>query len=420
MKGERGTGSTNLNMYEEMGQSPVHYHPLKLKLQRVAILGSLPPLRALSSYCLELALAIADLGKVEFISFKKIYPAIFYPGGDLKEDHTFPVIKHRNLKVWRRLTWYNPLSWIYEGLSPDADLLHAQWWSPPLTLTYLFVCLGFKLRKRPIVFTVHNVLQHEKASLYDILSRILFSLCDHFIVHSGLNKRQLVRHFNILPEMVTQIPHGPLDFHVRGDTDRDQVRKEMGFEPRDRVILLFGAIRPYKGIDTALKAFSKVLQKIPEARLLIAGKLWEDWEPYERLVQDLEIGDKIKTCLRYIASDEVCNFFEVSDLVILPYHHFDSQSGVGATAISFRKPMIVTMVGGLPELVMDQDCVVPPMDPDALSLTVVRCLRDPAMLARMATGAEKIDEKIAWPAIARKTWEVYTKVLALKKTPGKR
>jgi len=379
------------------------------------MLGSLPPLRALSSYCLELALAVADIEEVEFISFRKIYPARLYPGGDLEDDHTFPTLKHPNLKVRRRLTWYNPVSWIIEGMSVNTALLHAQWWSLPLAIIYFVVCLGFKLRRKPVIFTVHNILQHETSFFYRRISRALFRLGDHFIVHSSPNRDQLIKYYNIPPDRITKIPHGPLDFHVRNDIDREAVRNKMSFDPANRIILLFGAIRPYKGIDTALKAFAKVHPEIPEARLLIAGRLWEQWGYYEQLIDDLGIGDYIKTHLRYIPSDEVFKFFAASDLVILPYHHFDSQSGVGSTAISFRKPMIVTNVGGLPELVVDQRYVVPPNDPETLASTIVDCLKNPDQLDKMTAGAKEVAEAMAWTTIAKKTWSLYGHVLDLSK-----
>ena len=375
------------------------------------MLGTLPPLRALSGYCLELALAIADLGGVQFISFKKIYPASIYPGGELKNDYTFPAVRHPRLKVKRRLTWYNPITWVVEGISTKGDLIHAQWWSLPVSLICAIVCSGFKIRGKPVVFTVHNVFPHEDCYLHGILTRILFKLGDHFIVHAAQNKRQITEYYKIPPDRITHIPHGPLHFHVRGGADRDTIRKEMGFSSENWVVLLFGGIRPYKGIDTALRAFAKVLEKVPTARLLIAGKLWQRWEPYEGLMEALGIGDYVRTYLRYVPSGEVHRFFAASDLVILPYHRFDAQSGVGATALSFRKPMIVTNVGGLPELVEDQRFVVPPKDPSALAQAMFLCLKDPAQLQRMSDHAETLAAKLTWPTIAKKTWAVYRKVL---------
>jgi len=413
MRGVKRIGLSNLNKCTVRVQDSKNL-PRRHKVEKVAILGSMPPLRALSSYCFELASAIVNLGKVEFISFRRIYPTLLYPKGGLRDDHTFPALVHPNLEVRRRLTWYNPVTWINEGLLTDADLLHAQWWSLPLACIYFIVCLGFRLRRRPVVFTVHNILQHGRSPAYKIITRILFKMGDHFIVHSASNMGQLAEIYKIPPERITWIPHGPLDLHVKNDLDRDSIRDSMGFDPGDRVILMFGAIRPYKGVDTALEAFAKVRHEVPEARLLIAGRLWEDWDPYERLIRELGIADYIKTDLRYIPSEEVCSFFLVSDLVILPYKSFDSQSGIGATAISFRKPMIVTDVGGLPETVADQRYVVPPRNPEALARSLIECLQDPDRLAEMSAGADEIAEKISWPVVARKTWSIYENMLDLK------
>ena len=241
MKEAQGTGSFNLSINKKEELNPKNY-PHGFRPKKVAILGSMPPLRALSSYCLELSLAVSGLSEVEFISFRKIYPPFLYPGRDLKDDNTYPRIHHPNLKVRRRLTWYNPLIWIFEGLLINADLLHAQWWSPPLALIYFTVCLGFKLRGKPVIFTVHNILQHEKSHIYDRISKIFFKMGDHFIVHSEANMVQLIKDFNISPDKTSVIPHGPLDFHVSNSIDRHTVRSEMGFDPKDKVILLFGAV----------------------------------------------------------------------------------------------------------------------------------------------------------------------------------
>jgi len=378
---------------------------------KIAMLGSLPPLRGLSSYCLELALSIANLVEVEFISFKKLYPAFIYPGGGLGEDNTFPVIRHSGLKVERRLTWYNPLTWLREGLYSRAKLLHVQWWSLPLFPVYAVVCCCFKIRRRPVVITVHNVLPHENSIAYKILSKLLFALCDHFIVHTEINKQQMISEYGIRPERLSLIPHGTLDFHVKQEIERESIRKEMGFDPDNKIILIFGAIRSYKGIDTALEAFAEILKKVPESRLLIAGKLWGKWEPYDDLIKGLKIGNKISTHLEYIPSGEVYRYFTAADIVILPYHHFDSQSGVGATAISFRKPLIVTDAGGLPDLVAERRFVVPPKDASSLAGVIIECIKNPVLLKAMADASDIVAHKLAWPAIAEKTCSVYRKML---------
>lgn len=381
----------------------------------VSILGTLPPIRALSSYCFELTNAIAEKCSVEFISFKKIYPAFLYPGGVPDDDDTYPAISTLRINVKRRLTWYNPLSWLIEGLTAKGDLLHAQWWSAPLFPIYLIICTCFKLKNKPVIFSVHNVLSHENSALYFKMSQLLFRLGNFFIVHSNMNRQQLHKFYHIPLDKIDVIPHGSLDFHIKKNgIDRKTLRKEMGIKPENKIILMFGAIRPYKGIDTTIKAFSKIVNSVPESRLLIAGRLWEDWAPYEQLIYKLGIKKYIITHLEYIPSCDVYKFFEISDLCVFPYHHFDSQSGAGSVALSFRKPMIVSDVGGLSDFVLDPKWVVPPKDHSALADAVICCLKDPSRIKQMKSDAEKISQKFSWSEIADQTENIYRQVLNLK------
>lgn len=385
-----------------------------LPVMKVAMLGSLPPLRGLSSYCYELVKALIAFGKIEFISFSEMYPARLYPGGDLQDDHTFPEIDYCSLRIRRYLAWYNPISWLHEAFFAKGDLLHAQWWSLPLSPIYAVVCLGFRLRRKPVLFTIHNVDSHEPSRGYKIICRLLFKLGDHYIVHSASNRELLISEYGVEPKRVTQIPHGPLDFHVKEAVDRDQILREFGFSSEDQVLLLYGAIRSYKGVETALRALARVVQESPRCKLLIAGKPWENWDRYEQLISRLGIGDKVVAHLQYVPSGEVYKFFAAADMVLLPYTRFEAQSGVGATALSFRKPMIVSNVGGLPELVLDSKYVVSPGDSTALAERMLDCLRTPAELSKMSADAALVAETIAWPQIAQRTWSLY-KTLSLSK-----
>jgi len=379
--------------------------------RKIAILGTLPPIRALSSYCFELAHAIAKKCRVAFISYKSIYPSFLYPAGKLEEDDTYPPVDYNNLQVKRRLTWYNPLSWFIEGITTKADLLHAQWWSLPLFPVYLVICTCFAMRGKPIVFTVHNVLPHEKSLFFKLFSRILFAFGNHFIVHSEKNRRQMISFYHLSSEKVSVIPHGSLDFHKRANIDKTKLKKDMGFDHKDKIILLFGAIRPYKGVDVALNAMPEIIKHVPEAHLLVAGRLWEDWSPYESIIKALHIEANVRLHLQYIPSNEVYKYFEISDLALFPYRHFDSQSGAGATAASFCKPMIVSNVGGLPELATDNDLVVEPEDSNALSEKVIKYLKDPLLLETVASRADQVSSRLDWTDIAKKTIRVYEKQL---------
>jgi len=340
---------------------------------------------------------------------------MLYPGGGLKDDPTFPDTAHKRINIKRRLRWYNPLTWILDAVVTHADILHAQWWSLPLLPVYLCICGIFKLRGKPIIFTVHNVLSHERSSIYETASRLLFKLGNHFIVHTEKNRQQMMNAYGIDSEHISVIPHGSLDFHVHNGVNRSAIREKLGIESTRKVILLFGAVRAYKGVDTAIEAFSKVLQEVPDSILLIAGKLWQKWDPYQRQIDELGITDSVKTYLDYIPSGDVYKYFEIADLVILPYHQFDSQSGVGTTAVSFRKPMIVTDVGGLPDLVEDRRYVVPPKDPEALAQKIKKCLKNPIQLTDMACSSDVVAKRLSWSAIALKTCRIYEQLVWVRK-----
>lgn len=388
----------------------------------VTMLGSLPPIRGISSYCLELSLAVSKRCRVHFITFKEdgIYPAFLYPGGDTT-DSTFPDITCPALTVHPALVWYNPLTWLKEALLNRGDMLHAQWWSLPLFPIYYTICLGFKLRKKPVIMTVHNVMAHEQSKLFYLASKQLFRLCDRMIVHTRINKDQLIRHYCIPERDISVVPHGPLGFfhpHPANPSDDTGaaiqcMKEELHLPPDQKILLVFGAIRAYKGVDTALKAFAQLRNNVPDSNchLIIAGKLWVDWAPYAKLIHDYKLEQNVTVFHDYIPADQVHRFFEIADLVLLPYRHFDSQTGVGTLATAFRKPMIVTNTGGLPELVRNREMIVQPGDYRGLARSIALAVMDSKVLAEMATDAESVAREISWEGICRVTMELYWKVM---------
>ena len=150
---------------------------------------------------------------------------------------------------------------------------------------------------------------------------------------------------------------------------------------------------------------------MPDARLVIAGRLWESWDRYEKIIREKNISDYVKKHLHYIDTDDVAKYFLASDLVILPYLQFDSQSGVAAAAVAFRKPMIVTSAGGLPELVVDQQNAVPPGDAKALSKRIIYCIKNRLILEKMSAEADIMAESISWDRIAADTVSIYKELI---------
>ena len=219
------------------------------------------------------------------------------------------------MEVSRNLTWYNPFTWLKAGFFTKAELLHAQWWSAPLLPIYLMIAAGFRVRGKPVVITIHNVISHEQSSLFSRLSGLLYKLGNHYIVHSQQNQEQLMRLHHIDQGQISVISHGPLELFTGTMVSRADARSRLGFSDQHKVILLFGAIRPYKGIDTALDAISMLASDMPGIRVLIAGKLWGEWQPYQQQIDKLGLAEYVSCHLDYIPTAEVSVYFQAADLV---------------------------------------------------------------------------------------------------------
>lgn len=381
----------------------------------LALLGSYPPIRGISPYCAELTDALSEnLKKVLFLSFKRIYPVFLYPDGANQTDHTARIRSRNNVKVIKSISWNDPFSWINAACSINCDLLHAQWWSLPLFPVYFTILSITKLKKKPIVLTVHNALPHEPGILYYILTSILFKLSDHFIVHTNTNKEQLHRHFGIRNKDVTVIPHGPIGIYANSASEATDViafRKKLEINEKRRIILIFGAIRDYKGIDIAIKSLKKLHDDGLDYHLIIAGKAWISIDPYKKLASDMKIDDRVTFHTDFIPASDVNKYFDSADMVILPYKHFDAQSGVASVVGSFGKPMIVSDTGGLSDWVSDKKWAVPPGNYEELADAIKKSMSDQDILSEMASGSKRLAEKFSWRSIAKKNQELYKRIL---------
>ncbi len=370
------------------------------------MLGTLPPQKALSPYCLGLATALDAAGvRLCFHSFASLYPAWLHPAKEIPEDATFVTIDTLNLSVYRRLAWYHPLSWVKAGMTMKTDVFHVQWWSLP-TLPAVAVMMAIaRLKHIPVVTTIHNAGSHEPSVLFDQATRLIAFLSDHLIVHSRHNKNTLCKKVKVGSDHISVIPHGPLGLFKSGSQNFRQAR---GIGGDEKIILFFGNIRSYKGLDVLLEAVSFVKAKsLLSLRLVIAGSLWEPWDRYERLIRKLGLENEVIQILGYVPAGQVGTLFSAADLVVLPYRHFDSQSGVGAAAIAFHVPLIVTDTGGLPDLVADPACVVPCGDPVTLAEKILAVLSDDRLYQKLKNDAAKIENAMSWEHIANQTISLY-------------
>lgn len=264
-----------------------------------------------------------------------------------------------------------------------ADVVHFQW----LAVQPVDVRL---LPRRPLVLTAHDVLPREPRRGQLDAQRRLYGRVDHVVVHSAHGRARLVDELDVDPARVTVIPHGVLD-HL---TTLTPVRPpELPAAPERPVVLFFGLIRPYKGLDVLYDAWRS---------LTADAELWVVGQPR---VAPPPPPPGARTVLRFVSDAEAAWCMAHADAVVLPYREID-QSGVLFTALAFGRPLVLSDVGGFPEV--GPALHVPPGDPAALAGALDGLLGDPAERHRLAAAARQAAATTyAWEGIARQHAAVY-------------
>ena len=268
-------------------------------------------------------------------------------------------------------------------------------------LVLLLQCL-LLIARTPQIVTAHNVLPHERQWWHRLVFRAIYRLADSIIVHSRHSREELARELGVPAEKIRVIPHGNYMFFESGD-DRP-VAATSPFR-----ILFFGYIRRYKGLTVLLEALAQVRDHGCDFVLDVVGKPVEPWEPYQRLIDSFQLGDRVETRLGYVPVEEVPEYFRRAAVVVLPYLNI-SQSGVLHLAYAFSRPVIVTRTGGLPEVVDEghSGFVVPPGDVDALAERLEQLIRDPDSCTEMGRHARELaTTRYAWDGIARDNAALY-------------
>ncbi len=283
-----------------------------------------------------------------------------------------------------------------------SDLVHWQWVSwPPLDR------LLVRPSGRPRVFTLHYPLPPRGDARGLRRERGLLGGFDAVIAHTAHGASRLREEVGVEPERVHVIPHGPLDY-LTELADEAPLPGELAAAPDDvPVILFFGLLRPYKGIDTLLEAFAE----IEGAELWIAGMPRMPLEPLERLAA--RAPGTVRFLPRFIADPEIPALLRRADVVALPYREIE-QSGVLYAGLAFGKPMVLSDVGGFSEVGRDQGAarLVPAGDAPALATALRALLDDPTERDRLAAAARSaVAGPYSWDAIAARTIDLYESLL---------
>lgn len=374
---------------------------------KVTLIGTLPPLKGISPYCSELLKSISKEVEVEFIGFNKLYPNFLYPGGTKIVSRTCQVLDFENTNIRNILTYYNPLSWVWAGLTAKGEVVHAQWWSHVLAPVFFVILSISKARGKKIVITIHNVLPHENSKMNACLNRVILRFGDRFVVHSCTNKENLSNIYNISEENISVIPHGILEPTPIKGISKNDARDYLKISHNKKVLLFFGNVRDYKGLDVLLDSLKFVVEEINDIVLIIAGKPWGEWDKYEEIITKNKLNSYIIKYLDFVPPSDVEYYFSATDLVVLPYKYFNSQSGVGALALPFKKPLVVTDLGGLSDFVKDENAIAKPNDGYDLARKIIKIFKDDYLLKKLSVDSDELVKLYLWEDIGQATVNVY-------------
>lgn len=341
-------------------------------MRRIVIIGPGHPLRGgLATFNQRLAKEFNDQGdKCSIYSFSLQYPSFLFPGKTQYSTEPPP----EYLTIHSAINSVNPLNWVRVGnrlKKERPDIIIVRYWLP-----FMGPALGTILRRvrknkhTKIICIADNVIPHEKRPGDVAFTKYFLKSCDAFITMSDKVMDDLRKFEKEKPAKLVQ---HPLYDNFGAIISKSEAKKHLGLPEDEHIILFFGFIRKYKGLDILLDAIAwhkNHRQETINYKLLVAGEFYEDEKSYQEQIDKLGIRDQLILRTEFIADSEVKYYLCAADAVIQPYRNA-TQSGVTPLAYHFERPMVVTNVGGLPSLVPDGKVgLVAEPDPESIATAI--------------------------------------------------
>ena len=348
----------------------------------------------------EVDIAVCGIADDDVSSYRDIkYAGIFHPYS--KESNPLKkVISY--YKSWKRIFQYCEKN--------EIDIVHVQW--------YIFSPLDWHFHKKlrqegiKVVTTIHDLLPFDK-KFYDFyFHKKIYSKSDAVISQALMNREKLLEKFGVEGEKIYYVPHGHyMEFAEKAGFEESRKHLDIPFDKK--VVLFFGQIKKVKGVGVLIKAMKKVAEVHKDVLCLISGKVWkDDFAVYADLINELGIGDYIRTEIKYIDDDDIKYYFNAADIVALPYLQV-YQSGVVQLAYAYEKPVVATETGEFISVVKNQETgiLVPPGDSDSLADAICWYLDNPDAAREYGIkGKEDLSVRLSWDNIAGEIKSIYNKV----------
>ena len=325
------------------------FSPSKITMKKkIIIIGPAYPYRGGNSlFVSHLYDLLNESFEVKIYNYKLLYPSFLFPGSTQYDKSDSLIKKAPNERLINSI---NPLNWfsVAQKLKKEnADLIIFDWWHPFFALCHFTISqLIQKVYRGKIIFLTENFISHEGSIFDRVLTRIGLSNADKFVVLSEKVHKEISI---FAPEKLVYISELPI-YDCYDFKQTPPSKKEFGFEEDDIVLLFFGYIRKYKGLDILIDAMPSLRKLNSKLKLLIVGESYDDITKYTSKISALGLENSVKLINNFVPNEEVGKYYSVADLVVLPYRSA-TQSGILNVAYGFGKPVLVTNVGGLAESV---------------------------------------------------------------------
>ena len=372
---------------------------------RVALVGPFWPYRGgIAHFSRALAEGLAARGyDVRRYTFSRQYPERLFPGKTQFDAGPPPAPEQPPAP--RLLDTLDPRTWLRTArrIADDgAEVAVLAYWMP--FFAPALGTLARRLRRRGVrvLAVVHNALPHERRPGDRLLTRYALGACDGLVALSEGVRRDVAALVPGVP--LRQVVHPVYDL-FGAPLPKAEARAALGL-PADAPVLFFGFVRRYKGLHVLLDAMPRILARLPDARLVVAGEFYADEAALR--AQAAPLGPAVRFDADYVPDEAVARYFCAADVVVQPYVSA-TQSGVAQIAFHFGRPVVTTDVGGLAEVVPDGEAglVVPPEDPGALAEAVVRFFAE-GLAARLEAGVRRERERYGWDRLVEALEDLWT------------
>ncbi len=333
--------------------------------------------------------------QVQFIGFRRQYPKFLYPGKSDEEKENIGLYEPNILRI---LDSINPLTWFQavKHISQyQPELIIVPWWVTFFAPLYIVLCtLTRRKTNARIMFLCHNVIEHETSRIKQWITSKTLKLGDLFLVHSSEDRYNLKK---IIPGAIVKKALMPSFNEINPkQVSKDSSQHLLGLRNK-KVLLFFGFVRPYKGLVYLLRSMVPLVKKFSDIHLLIVGEFMKgSKEEYLKVISEYSLHNYVTIIDHYVPTEQIHQYFCAADIAVLPYTTA-TQSAVVQLAYSYNKPVLVTDVGGLPEVVLNGETgyTVPSKSSDSIYESIVDFYENSRERA-MSENIEYFKTKFSW------------------------